>query len=408
MSVKLTKELVEFVRPSEHSIFSPSGGDKWMACPASIALSKPIEEETSKYAAEGTLAHKVCEDFFAFKHYDVPKSIDLQMADDEMIDGAQMYYDCIMGWLGDHHEEVGDILWFGLEKGIPVFPQEGCFGTADGVIVGTKGCVIIDYKYGRRHVTARSTQLQIYLLGLKRHLIDLPEDYKFHSVVVQPRTDAIPKHDYYTYAEMLEFEPKVYEAIQQSKIHTEPVEGRHCFWCKARRTNDPALKCPAIKAKAMAVANENFDKFLTDMNEPVKTGALSSSKRDKALIKILSLRPLVNQLAEEAEGEFKHRMDNGEIIDGIQFAETKGRSKWIHDDDTEMTKEIVSKFPEVMPFKTVTKLKTITEVKKEVGKKNFDDSLVVRPIKKKVIVQDQKTREVLADLASYSKMIGIE
>ena len=97
MTVKLSQELVSFVRPSEHSTFSPSGTDRWVACPASIQLSEGIPDETSKYAIEGTLAHKVCEDYFYHKYEGKEKTPDLMMAEEEMIDCATIYYDCLMG-----------------------------------------------------------------------------------------------------------------------------------------------------------------------------------------------------------------------------------------------------------------------------------------------------------------------
>lgn len=410
MTVKLSHELVNFVRPSEHSRFSPSGTDKWVACPFSIKASDPIPEETSKYAAEGTRAHTVAEDFFFHKYQGAEKSSDLMMADDDMMEGAEMHADCINGWL-QHKDYIGEVLWHGLEKGIPIFPEKSCFGTADAVIVGTKGCVIIDYKYGKKPVSPNSAQLKCYLLGVLRHLIDVPDDYQFHAVVTQPRTDSMPKACQHTLEEMREFEAVIYTAILKADSQgLEPVEGSHCFWCKARRTNDPLLKCPAISGKALKVANENFDQFLTDMSAPIVKIGAPNIKRDKALIKIMSLLPMMKDIAKNAIDEFEYRIEQGETIEGIDLVEVQGNRKWKLDDPKEMGKEIQKLYPEVMPCyftKPVMKVKTLSAIKKQVGAKNFDESLVVRPLKKEVVILDRTKREVLGTLAKYGNMIGL-
>lgn len=412
MTVQLSHELVNFVRPSEHSRFSPSGTDRWVNCPASIRLSDPIPDETSKWAAEGTTAHTVCEDLFAHKYWGHEKSPTLMMADQEMIDCAEDYYACVTGWL-KNEDDIGDVLWFGLEKGIPIFPERSCFGTADFVAIGTKGCAIIDFKYGKgKAVGANSTQLFNYLLGLYRYLIDIPDDYKFHAVVVQPRIDAIPKVHEYTKADFKQFEAIVYKAILEADAPgLEPNPGNHCFWCKAKRTNDPNLKCPAIKQKQLQVANENFDSFLQDMNAPVGKDRALVSKRDKALLKVMSLLPMMKEIAKDAEEEFKYRIEQGETIEGLHIADVQGRAKWKLDDPRDMAREIRRSHPEVMEPAYMTqptlKVMNISQIKKVVGKANFDESLIVRPIKKELVIQDRTTREVLGELTEYSKMIGI-
>lgn len=412
MTVKLSQELVSFVRPSEHSTFSPSGTDRWVACPASIQLSEGIPDETSKYAIEGTLAHKVCEDYFYHKYEGKEKTPDLMMAEEEMIDCATIYYDCLMGWLSNA-DDIGTVLWYGLEKGIPIFPELGCFGTADFLVVGTRGCAIIDYKHGKgRAVGANSSQLRNYLLGFFRYLIDIPEDYKFHAVVVQPRIGAgVPVYHEYTKADLKAFEAEVYSAILKAgQPGLEPVLGSHCFWCKAKRTHDPLKKCPAVKEKQLRTATENFDGFLTDMNiQPGKDKALAD-KRDKALIKIMSLVPIMQDIAKDAETEFRYRIEQGELIPGVRMAKVPGRNKWRLDDPKEMGVEIQKLYPNITPCEFTQpklKVKSMSKIKKELKLKELDPTLTIRPIKDEILVEDEKRREVLSSLDNYAKMIGL-
>lgn len=407
MTVKIHPDLLGFVRPSPHSKFSPSSSDKFIACPYSIQASEGIPDETSKWAEEGTLAHQVVEDYFHHKHFEMPKSNDLLMANEEMMEAAHFWLECLDGWLSSGH--LGEILWYGLEKGIPIYPEEGCFGTTDFIAVGTKGCAIIDFKYGKgRAVGANATQLKTYLLGVHRYLIDIPEDYEYHAVISQPRINPTPKHHQYTKTEMDDFSVVMWDTIQTSKrTDLSPVEGSHCFWCKAKRTNDPEKKCPAIANKALVVANENFDMFLTDMAYAPENQA-GKLKRDMALRKVMALKPLMDEIAKSAEEEFQFRIEQGEKIEGVVLMDKVGSRAWANDEKETATK-LKELYPDLITHKVIPakeKMKTLTAIEKEVGKKNFDASLTMKKITKKIVLDDRNIEEVLGDLISYNKIIN--
>lgn len=414
-------EIKNFIKPDAHAVYSPSGADRWMNCPASIKQSKGIPEETSKYAAEGTLAHSVCEAVFAQRFYGIPMSSDLQMqliqTEDqgaEMMYCAEAYVDLLESWLKLDHE-IGKVLWFGIEKGIPIFPEEGCYGTADFVIIGTKGAAIIDFKYGRgKEVQAGSTQLKMYALGLYNYIKGIPEDYEFNAVVFQPRINITAKWAGYSPEEMKEFGEEVYQAIQETrKPDAQLIDGNHCFWCASKRAKDPNLKCPVIKQKAIDVANENFDKFLVDMNDgrdilgKPESYSPSTAKRDAALLKILSLKPLIDDMAEMAEEEIMFRIEKGEAIEGAMVRDKIGRRKWKHKKTEDIEADIMAHFGDLFPngaTKTKTMPLSITEVEKVVGK-GVCDALTVKPVSKKLHISDEKTQEILDSLTNYSRMI---
>ena len=46
---------------SAHAACSPSSADMWLACPASVTLTKDVTRPSSKFAKEGTAAHTVAE-----------------------------------------------------------------------------------------------------------------------------------------------------------------------------------------------------------------------------------------------------------------------------------------------------------------------------------------------------------
>jgi len=419
MTITIAKTLMvhplleNFKRPTPHSIFSPSAGDRWMSCPYSIDATKGIPEETSKYAEEGTLAHSVCEAVFRKNQFDIPfpPELSIQMIgydDVEMMECAEGYSQVVSHWLSNQ-AIIGTVLSFGLERGIPIFPEEGCFGTADCLIIGTNAAVVIDYKHGKgKNVSANTLQLKVYAAGVARFLTNVPEGYKIYAVVYQPRTDQAPKETSYTMPELNQCLGDIWNAINKSKeAGLEPVEGSHCFWCPANRTKDLNFKCKAIKEKPLKLAQENFGKFLADMNTPVVKITDPNPLRDQAIIKIMALYPMMKRIAESGAEEFMMRMQDGEAIDGVRMIDDIGNRTINAENDADAAKIILEKFPKVNPYKIIPeakKLRTLTDIEKEIGKNKLD-SICVRKVKKRVDILDGKIRDILGEMEAYSRMI---
>ena len=107
--IKIHPNLTGFVRPSEHSTYSPSSMDRIIGCPASIRLTKDIPNETTSYAEEGTLAHSYCEELFWNKYMGTPISHEvlLKMAQSqdggiEIQNAAEFYTEVIFNMLKSH------------------------------------------------------------------------------------------------------------------------------------------------------------------------------------------------------------------------------------------------------------------------------------------------------------------
>jgi hypothetical protein len=410
--IKIHDTLKSFVRPSPHSTFSPSAADRWFGCAYSINATKNIPNESSKYAEEGTLAHSVCEAVFYEQYIGTPFPLKLSMDmlaynGDEMMECAHGYSEVVTFWL-NNKEQIGDVLYYGLERGIPIFPEEGCFGTADCLIIGTKSAVVIDYKHGKgKNVGANTLQLKVYASGVARYLSDVPEGYKVHAVVYQPRTDQAPKETSYTMPELNQCLGQIWEAIQESKKpNLEPKEGSHCFWCPASRTRDLNLKCSIIKEKPLKLAQENFGKFLADMSAPVESFTAPNPNRDAAIIKIMALYPLMKKVVEDCGEEFLMRLQDGEVIQGVRLVDSFGNRTLNAESDKDKAALLTSKF-KVDPWKEVPatkKIRTITELEKELGKGKLD-SVCVRKITKKVDIMDEKMQDILGEMAAYGQMI---
>jgi hypothetical protein len=115
------------------------------------------------------------------------------------------------------------------------------------------------------------------------------------------------------------------------------------------------------------------------------------------MLKIISIYPLIKQVAEDAEAELLYRMENGEAIQGLQIVERRGNRKLNGDDEQDTVKILKENFPNLNPVETKVKLRTITSLEKELGKGALD-LFCTRPIKKELKILDSKTVELLKQM----------
>lgn len=426
-SVKLSTDFVNFKRPSPHSKFSPSSADRWLitGCPFSteFILAQNYVEEKNEYSEEGTLAHSYCEAMFRHIYFGlaIPAKLieeinmwimgDFQKrsgALEEMDRCAREYVDVLTHWL-NNRDVIGEVIYYKLEAPTPIFPEEGCFGTSDCIIVGTRGAVIIDFKYGKgKNVSADTAQCKVYAAGLLRYMANVPQDYMFHVVVHQPRTSLHPKEHSYTRDELGEFLNVIWHSIQVSKQKDlNPVEGNHCFWCPAKRTKIVEKKCPSILGKPERVANERFDSFLADMYAPVDSIVAPNPKRDQALLKIHALFPLMKQIVKDSTEEIKMRLEKGEAVYGFTLTPEEGKREIAGENDLQKAKLIQEKFG-INPWKEIPatpKLMTITEIEKILGKNKLN-VICTKKTTKKVDILSDKMQAVLGDMSAFAQMIN--
>lgn len=166
----------------KHSNLGASSAERWINCPGSVALIEkinPTRTETA-YAAEGTLAHKMCEEYLAGKDL---WELDILGATPEMIEGAQLYAQVIEERLA----KDGKLL---VEQKIKLPYDSQAFGTSDALIHNPDYLHVVDYKYGMKPVEVENnSQLKFYGLGAY-FLLPKAKQKKIENigtVVVQPR-----------------------------------------------------------------------------------------------------------------------------------------------------------------------------------------------------------------------------
>ncbi len=358
---------------AKRGLFSASATDRWLACPKSAVLGQNAPKTDTKYSLEGRLAHAVCEAVYNYQHHGVPYSAELNRElggledfGETMEDYAKKYLTKIMDTIVKG--TLGDILYMDVEKYLyadDVRDETRFGGIADFIAIGTRGAMIIDYKYGVYNaVGAKAPQLLTYLTALKDIKI---EKYRFIAGVYQPRIrpDNLEFHTYdrddlvVHYAKMVE--------ARDRKDSAELKTGSHCKWCPLKRTNDQALKCPAIDKKQTTELTGAMFKAMGIIEESRK-----ERPKDSILKEFFELLPIIDRYRKVFEEELKERLGTGEKIDGFALTSRPGRRKWAGSVE-DLRDRLLSAFPKLAK-RGVTResLKTITDIEKIIGKGKLD------------------------------------
>lgn len=132
-----------------HARFSPSSGKRYLNCPPSLRLEEQFADEQSPYAAEGTAGHEMAE-YLIKKH--LKKRTKRPVSDyytDELMEAVDDYVAYGIGQIEEARRECSDP-YIGVELKVDLSSRvEGCFGTADLVVVDSRKIHIIDLKLGK-------------------------------------------------------------------------------------------------------------------------------------------------------------------------------------------------------------------------------------------------------------------
>lgn len=183
--------------PETHALLSASSAKRWLACPPSARLTENMPDTGSGYAAEGTLAHSLCELKLRRKFEGLKKSaFDKAFAE---IRKNELYSPEMDGYTDQYIDYISRIV-HGYSTKPAVIPEQrvdyseiapGGFGTSDCIILCGNDIHIIDFKYGKGvPVSAEDNpQLKLYTLGAAREYDMLYDIRNVTLHIVQPRTE---------------------------------------------------------------------------------------------------------------------------------------------------------------------------------------------------------------------------
>lgn len=348
----------------DHALLSPSSSKRWLNCPPSARLAESVENKSSVYADEGTLAHEIAQNALELWDRDLyyPEIDELPVPDDlakspyfseDMVRHVGSYVDFVVNeFYAMHKEETGDNVigyWeatFDLSKYIPE-----SFGSSDATLLSPTILHVIDLKYGAGvKVSAQSnTQLMIYALGM---LNTIPEaqrgDIKeVRMSIVQPRLDhydtlTMSANDLLVWGEKV-LKPKAkvaWEGGGEQKI------GDHCQFCP-------------LKAQCRA----QYDAITSDFDEECEPLLMTDEEIVEMIGKIDRYRSWINSFDQFVYQEAM----NGKKWTGYKLVE--GRSSRKITDPDKVRNELLDEYleDEIMNIS----LKGITDLEKLLGKKVF-------------------------------------
>ena len=299
-------EIIE-IENKKHSKLSCSGSSRFLICAGSIQLeaqANPTGKRTStRFAAEGTVAHEVC-DLCLANDEDPIGYLGKKMTADgftftvnaEMIDAVVMYINYIhtleSAYTRTQSEVWGDLKPLGIEG------LDG--GTTDCLIVDPEHRIIhvIDFKYGQGVAVEveKNSQLMCYGLAPLLQWVDSRklDNWLVKLVIVQPRAyhpDGVIRDWSISANALLKWGTdilKVGAALTHTKNPPIVVDQKACQFCGA------AGICPELHKKAQDMAIVDFDtvdvlpadKFpkLAELTTSQKSNIVTHAKAIKAFM----------------------------------------------------------------------------------------------------------------------------
>lgn len=355
-----------------HSLMSPSGFGRVIACPGSVALCAPLPETpTSAAAAEGTDAHEWGETVLRSGDFDALPLVGMTRdgkaralpLSREMATFLNVYLEHVKALL-----DAAPITELYVETRVSLaeyFGNDDGDGTADAMVydVKAKHLHVIDLKYGAGTMVSPENNPQAlqYALGA----IEGFKDRGVNSVtiwIVQPRAfgDTVKRWDV-DLLDLWDWKVTVRETIAAARAPNAPLNpSSYCRYCRAN-----PMHCPALKAKVQTVAASGFT-----VPKPGEVGA-SKEALGKALDDALALKTYIAAVEELASSEAMA----GRIPVGRKWVQTLGNRAWAHDEAA-----TAKAFADAgaSPYKTT--LKSPAEMDKALGKdgKDLISSLVKR------------------------------
>lgn len=331
---------------TEHALLSASASYRWLNCTASVLACKDLPDNAGEAAQKGTEVHELC----AYKVLtqvlgkEATKPEYQYDAIDE--ENAQTYCDFIKNQV-----EQGSIVLVEKKVDYSNYTAPNSFGTADCIIINDKTMHIVDYKNGVNFVSAKkNTQLELYALGaLDTFDLITSEIENIELSIIQPNrnnisTFEISRDDLIESAKM--FKVKAEEAMSGGVYNC----GAWCRWCRN------IVKCRAHQ--------EQFNEIIATFEKGDDCTNLTDEEINNILLKESALVDWLKKVDEYALNCAKA----GKEWQGFKLSVRSTRK--ITDENSVAN---ALKGVGIEPYETTTKLKTLTNIEKELGKKKTEE-----------------------------------
>lgn len=361
----------------KHALLSASSSHRWINCPPSARLSENYEDKGSKYAAEGTDAHELCE--YKLKSLlGIPAkdpTSNLSYFNAEMEECATGYATYILELVEAAKQTCSDPQVL-IEQRLNLSKYvEGGFGTGDCVLIADNVFHILDYKHGAGYLVEAkdNPQMKLYALGALDIFDGLYDIDSVSMTIYQPRkcnisTHTVLKESLYQWAEEV-LKPAAelaYAGEGEFKC------GEWCLFCKA-------------KHECRARAEHNLELARYDFKLPP---LLSDVEFERILGKIDELVSWASHIK-----DFALQMAiRGKEWKGFKLVEGRSYRRYT---DEESVAEVVS-LAGFDPFEK--KVIGVTAMTSLLGKKRFEEilgSYIEKPQGKPTLVPESDKRSAI-------------
>lgn len=382
---------------SSHALLSPSASNRWLHCTAAPRLEEGIKDEGSDYAAEGTLAHAYC----AMK---LKEFLGLP-TDGEKEEIAALQEKYGTGEMSEYTDTYATIVLEKFNAARAVTPDAQllvetrldfsdyvpeAFGTADAIIIADGTMEIIDFKYGKgvKVSAVENPQMLIYALGAYARFAFEYRIDNLRATIVQPRIDNLSEYEI-TVEELTSWASNVLTPAAEKAYKGEGPQtpGSWCQFCKVKN------QCRALADKCKAAVA--VDPKLITPEELAKD--------------VLPMVPIVKTWISGVEEFALAQALSGVQLPGWKIVEGRSIRK-ITDTDSVADALTKSGYTQSDIYKPI-EMRTITELEKLVGKKQFAalcGEWVNKPQGKPTLAPESDKRKAIDPIADDFKGINID
>nr|DAL21143.1 MAG TPA_asm: Protein of unknown function (DUF2800) [Caudoviricetes sp.] len=382
---------------SSHALLSPSASHRWLHCTAAPRLEEGIKDEGSDYAAEGTLAHAYC----AMK---LKEFLGLP-TDGEKEEIAALQEKYGTGEMSEYTDTYATIVLEKFNAARAVTPDAQllvetrldfsdympeAFGTADAIIIADGTMEIIDFKYGKgvKVSAVENPQMMIYALGAYARFAFEYRIDNLRATIVQPRIDNLSEYEI-TVEELTSWASNVLTPAAEKAYKGEGPQtpGSWCQFCKVKN------QCRALADKCKAAVA--VDPKLITLEELAKD--------------VLPMVPIVKTWISGVEEFALAQALSGVQLPGWKIVEGRSIRK-ITDTDSVADALTKSGYTQSDIYKPI-EMRTITELEKLVGKKQFAalcGEWVNKPQGKPTLAPESDKRKAIDPIADDFKGINID
>ncbi|NMX03589.1 DUF2800 domain-containing protein [Mobiluncus mulieris] len=377
--------------PDQHALLSASGAHRWLKCPPSALVEAGMPDSTSVAAEQGTVAHALAEWKLRRALHQAPTMRpESGWIDTEMEAHTDDYVAFIQERLREARKTCSDPVVLIEQRLDYSYFVPGGFGTGDCVIIAEPALQIIDLKYGQGILveTERNPQLMLYALGALAAFDVLYEISEVAVTIFQPRRSNV---DTWTVSVT---ELKAWAEGVVRPTAELAARGEGCFaagdWCRFCKL---APTCRARAEANLALARFEFapPAELSDVEISEVLAKLPELKAWASDVEAYALSLAVNQ--GKTWAGFK-------LVEGRSIRKYSDEAKVVETAETAGVSDIYEK-----------KLKTITALEKQLGKKRFNEllgSLIVKPPGKPTLVPETDKRPALATVSAAEEFTPIK